>query len=148
MNRFDRNQYYSNAGEIQNILQKINKVDVEDKSNTNILDNQSLLTLSEYDRYNLSKQYSKLYQKSNEENLRLIEKTNKNIIYNQSLVQISENIKETLIDVLKDFTDNKVEKNNFMDYINIISKGDRLLYLGIVVILLSLILFFIRSTSS
>ena len=69
-------------------------------------------------------------------------------IYNLSITEIGKKIAETILHILNELTDFHYIKNpTFSTFINIFIKNDRLIYLGILRIIIAFMLFFISATS-
>ena len=116
-----------------------------DNNKSNILKNNTTLNLEDFERIQLEKQYNRLYENSIITNNNQIEKKLQERIYNLSLKTIANNTAITFMNILNEFTVyiNEPDKtwNNFT-YIFV--KNDRLLYVGIMLILLSFVLFIIN----
>ena len=68
----------------------------------------------------------------------------KSKIYNLSVKDISENLSQTFIDMINEFSLYRNDDNKkWNDYIRIITNEDRLIYVGIIFVIISLIVFFI-----
>ena len=118
-------------------------------SNNNLLNNKSIVGLSDYQQLQLAESYKKLYSKTINENKKNINIKNDNKIYNISLKTLGINFFTTWTNILNDFIKliNNKNKKTFSDYIEIIVKNDRLIYVGIMFVLISLLIFFVSSTS-
>ena len=69
-------------------------------------------------------------------------------IYNLSVTEIGKKIAETILHILNELTEfHYIKKPNFSTFINIFIKNDRLIYLGILSIIIAFMLFFISATS-
>ena len=65
-------------------------------------------------------------------------------IYNLSIKDICDNISKTVIDMLNEFSIYRHDENKrWNDYVRIITQEDRLIYVGIIFVIVSLIVFFI-----
>ena len=70
------------------------------------------------------------------------------IIYNLSIKEIFQNMSNTLIKIINEFSILlKNEDKNYNKYIEIFIKDDRMIYIGIIFIILGLIIFFIFASS-
>jgi len=114
---------------------------------SNFLKNKDTLTLKDYQDYVLAKSYEKLYNRSikaNEEQKQLYEQ---NKFYNLSLKQIGINFYEKMITILNEITlffdENNSKNQSVGNLVNIFLKDDRMVYVGIFFVLLSIILFFV-----
>jgi hypothetical protein len=88
-----------------------------------------------------------LYDKMKSENDKQIKQKDADIIYNLSLKEIANKLIETLINIIDDIYKffNKQSKS-YNDFFNIFLKDDRLIYVGIITVIISLLLFFISVT--
>ena len=65
-------------------------------------------------------------------------------IYDLSIKDISTNLSKTFIDMINEFSMYRKDNNTrWNDYIRIITHEDRLIYVGIIFVIISLIVFFI-----
>lgn len=65
-------------------------------------------------------------------------------IYNLSIKDICDNLSKTVIDMLNEFSIYRHDENKrWNDYVRIITQEDRLIYVGIIFVIVSLIVFFI-----
>ena len=65
-------------------------------------------------------------------------------VYDLSVKDISKNLSSTFIDMVNDYSKlSKKDDNRLTDYVRIITKEERLIYVGIIFIIVSLIVFFI-----
>lgn len=110
-----------------------------------ILKNKYTLNYNDYEKLMLTKQYNKLY-----ENSAIINKKNNKIkedkrIYNLSIKKIAKNTSNNMVGIINDLS-NYVEKDgkNFNNFIYLFVKEDRLIYIGIIFIVISIMLFFIN----
>ena len=68
----------------------------------------------------------------------------KSKIYNLSVKDIGDNLSQTVIDMLNEFSLYRNDENKrWTDYVHIITNEDRLIYVGIIFVIISLIVFFI-----
>lgn len=114
---------------------------------SNYLKFKDTLTLKDYQDYVLAKSYQKLYEKSikvNKEQEKLYE-TNK--FYNLSLKQVALNFYEKMITILNEITlffDEDNRRNMTVgNFFAVFLKDDRMVYVGIFMVCLAIILFFI-----
>ena len=120
--------------------------DINHKENAvHILKNKYTLNYNDYEKLMLAKQYNKLYENSdiiNKENSKIKEDKR---IYNLSIKNIIKNTSESMVHIINDFS-NYIEKDgkNFNNFIYIFVKDDRLIYIGVVFIIISIMLFFIH----
>lgn len=115
---------------------------------SNILKNESVITLNDYEKYQLNEQYKKLYRNSEIENINNEKKKENERFYNLSLKEIFNNLIKTIVDIINDLSIYIEEKNNTIEnLLNIFTKETRLIYIGILLIIISLMLFFINISS-
>ena len=107
--------------------------------------------MKDYQDYVLAKSYEKLYNRSiqaNEDQQKLYEM---NKFYNLSIKQIAINFYEKMITILNEITlffdENNSKNQTAGNFLNIFIKDDRMVYVGMFFILLSLILFFVDLSS-
>lgn len=115
---------------------------------TNILKNQSTISLNDYEKYQLKQQYNKLYTNTEIENDKNKQDKMNQRFYNLSLKQILNNLSLTLIKIINE-TSIYMEKSDrtTKELIDIFTKDDRMIYVGILLIILSLGIFFINISS-
>tara|TARA_Y200000002_G_C22482711_1_gene579441 strand:- start:239 stop:613 length:375 start_codon:yes stop_codon:yes gene_type:complete len=115
---------------------------------TNILKNQSTISLNDYEKYQLKQQYNKLYTNSEIENDKNKQERMNQRFYNLSLKQILNNLSLTLIKIMNEISI-YMEKSDrtTKELIDIFTKDDRMIYVGILLIILSLGIFFINISS-
>jgi hypothetical protein len=115
---------------------------------SNILKNESIITLNDYEKYKLNEEYNKLYTNSNIANNEINEKKYNERFYNLSLKDIFNNLIKTLVDILNDLS-NYIENKNKdkIELLEIFIKKERLIYVGVFLIIISLMLFFINISS-
>ena len=115
---------------------------------TNILKNESSISLNDYEKYKLSEQYNTLFSNSKLENEKNIEEKINNRFYNLSLKQILQNLSKTLIKIINELSIFFEKKNkDYQELIIIFTKEDRMIYVGILFIILSLSIYFIQISS-
>ena len=116
--------------------------------NSNILKDKGQFTLSDYYQHNLAEQNKKLYNLGNIDNDKEYKKKYDEQIYNLSLSTLGKNFTKTLLDILNELITfiykiiNGGETFNFNSFIIIFIKDDRLIYSGILFVLLSLFVYF------
>ena len=115
--------------------------------NSNILKSDNLFTLNDYEQYQLSKQYDKLNKLSSDENNKNNEIKENKRIYNLSLKKIGYNLSIKSIDIIDELVKFIYQKDKtFNGFMLIFTKDDRLIYAGILIVLLAFCLFFINLT--
>ena len=122
---------------------------LETTQSTNVIPDFSSLSLSDYQQLKLTEAYNKLIE--NTQNINKDRETKKydKRVYNLSFKSISENFFTTWTHIINEMTDLIHDKDNnkeIRNYYNILVKGDRIIYVGILLVLLSLFLFFIFMT--
>ena len=115
----------------------------------NVLKDQFSLNYTDYEKLKLAQQYNKLYASSlreNEEEVRLYE--NKKF-YNMSLKLLLTNASQVYIDLINElsnyFTHNDEKTLNKLGYI--ITKGENMIYIGLLVVVIAFSLWFIDITA-
>ena len=114
-----------------------------------ILKNESIITLNDYEKYKLNEEYNKLYTNSKIETTKLKEEKENNRFYNLSLKNVFDNLITTIVIIINELTiyiKDKDQKSN-SELLEIFVKNDRLIYVGIFLIIISLMLFFIKISS-
>ena len=110
-------------------------------------------TLSDYQQFRLAQQNQKLYNISNRANEKMFQKKIDERIYNLSISKIGKNFTVNLLDILNDLVSfiykliNKEEEFNFNKLVSIFIKDERLIYSGILLVLLSLFIYFMDISS-
>jgi hypothetical protein len=115
---------------------------------TNVLNNNFLINKTDYEKEKINQQYNDLYFNSFNDTLNLEKQKQKKIIYNLSISEITSNLSKVLFDILNELS--LLHKNNnvnFRNYIEVFIKDDRMIYTGILFILLALAIFFIFVSS-
>ena len=126
---------------------QLNNINLD--KNKNILKRDYTLNYSDYEKLKISEQYNKLYREiydKNKENIILNE--NKKI-YNLSFNILFSNAAKVYINILNEisiffYSDNKDKSINKLGYI--LTKDDNLLYIGLLVLILSFLLWLIDIT--
>lgn len=67
--------------------------------------------------------------------------SNDNLFINLSIFEILKNISKTIINIIDDLLDYKIK--NLKDVLTVFSKDDRLIYIGIIMIIISLCVYLI-----
>lgn len=116
----------------------------------NVLEADTTLNLSDYSKLKLAESYKKLYEGSIIENDARRDRKEQERVYNLSFKDLSSNFFTTYTNILNEMTTlahNKEKNKDFQNYYEILIKGNRLIYIGLGFIILSLIIFFIFSSS-
>ena len=131
---------YSNSYEVL-----LNKND--DSNINNILKNKTTLSLHDYQKIELEKQYNKLYENSIIVNNAAIDEKEQLRVYNLSLKTLAKNTSQTCINLLNDLTMFLKKKDKTWNgFVYIFVKDDNLIYIGIILIILSILLYMISVT--
>ena len=127
---------------MSNIAQKYNKIG--DSRTTSILKDDFTINKTEFEKNMINQQYDKLNFNSINDSYNLEKKKEGERIYNLSLLDIAKNTSKTVMEIMNDISV-LIEKNNrnYNDYVEVIIKGDRMIYVGVMLIVLALAIFFI-----
>jgi hypothetical protein len=118
--------------------------DQVDQSNfANILKYDNLMTLSEFDKMMIAKQYQKLYGKTEEANEEILDNYEDSKFYNKSLSELVYNFTGVMMELIHEIP--KAYEDNELNY-KILTKNDRSIYVGMFFVLLSIFLYFINLT--
>lgn len=122
-----------------------NTVSSESESqNINILKSDTILTQDQYNKERINREYNELYMKSREATQEEIKKKENERIYNLSIKEIVKRASQTYIDIINEITVSIENKQfNIDQVIKIFTLKDRLIYVGILIVVLSLFLGFI-----
>lgn len=116
----------------------------ESGSRTNILKENTIITKDQYDQEKINREYNELYMKSTQSTDKEIKKKESQRIYNLSIKQIFTRASEVYIDIINEITVLINKKNlDIKSVINIISLDDRLMYVGLILVVISLFLAFV-----
>jgi len=117
--------------------------------NMNVLKNEYTLDYTDYEKLKINEQYNKLYSNIYKENQKNIEINENKKIYNLSFSILFKNAAVTYIAILNDLSIyfNKENDKSLNKLGNILTKNDNLLYIGILVLLLSFLLWLINITT-
>jgi len=116
---------------------------------SDILEDASVYTLSDFQKLQLAKSYKKLYSNTILENKKREEEKYNKRVYNLSLKKLFENFFTTWTYIVNEMTTLMYDDSNNKDinnYIIILTKNDRIIYVGIMFVLISVILYFIFLT--
>ena len=112
--------------------------------NINILKSDTILTQDQYNKERINREYNELYMKSREATQEEIKKKESERIYNLSIKEIIKRASQTYIDIINEITVSIENKQfNIDQVIKIFTMKDRLIYVGILIVVLSLFLGFI-----
>ena len=117
-------------------------------SSNNVLKTQYTLDNTEYEKLKINEQYNKLYSNIYNENKTQIKDEENKKIYNLSLATLVKNSSSVYINLLNDlsiyFNKDNNKSLNKLGYI--LTKDDNLLYLGILFLIISFLLWLINVT--
>lgn len=135
-------------GKLLDNIVEYNKNLTEDEINgtnvNNIVKYNNLLTLSEFDKMTIAKQYEKLYGKSRDANIIEEEKFENSKFTNLSLNEIFHKFTYTMVELLHEIP--KAYEHNTLN-IEMFTKEDRPIYIGILFLIISFIFYFINISS-
>ena len=115
-----------------------------ESQNINVLKSNTILTQDQYKKEKINREYNELYMKSREANQKEIKKKDSERIYNLSIKEIIKRASQTYIDIINEITVSIENKQfNIDQIIKIFTMKDRLIYVGILIVVLSLFLGFI-----
>jgi len=106
----------------------------------NILKYNNLMTLSEFDKMLIAKQYQKLYGMTRDTNIIEQEKFENNKFMNLSINEIVNNFTKVMMELIHEIP--KAYEEETLNY-QMFTRDDRINYVGIFFILLSVLLYFI-----
>lgn len=110
----------------------------------NILKYNNLMSLREFDKMLIAKQYEKLYGKSRDANIKQMEEYENNRFSNLSLNEIAYKFTDTMAELIEEIP--KAYEDDDLN-LDIFTKDDRLIYVGIFFVLLGFFLYFINISS-
>ena len=115
---------------------------------TNVLNNDFLIDKTDYEKEKINQQYNTLYFNSFKDTIDLEKDKESTVIYNLSIKDIAQNLSKVLFQIINELTVLHHNNNsNVREYIEVFIKDDRLIYTGILFILLGLAIFFIFNSS-
>ncbi len=118
--------------------------------NKNILKEKDIFTETDYEKMMITRQYNKLYELSQDENNKKKEEYDNKKFYNLSFSQLGTNLSLTFMDMLNEFSiymREEPEKRDINNFFIIITKEGRLIYVGLILIIASIMLYFIDISS-
>ena len=131
----------SNISEIQEQEEEMSQ-NREDNSgniqNISKLNDKNWNRLSYFQKIKYLEKIEKEQRKSEKKNKQRIDKYEKSKFYNISLLELFEKISDTLKDIVIELT--SLENYKLSEIVDIFTKNDRLIYAGILLILLSMVL--------
>ena len=116
---------------------------------TNILESANTYTLSDFQKYQLAKQYEKLYTNTVLENKKREKEAYNKRVYNLSVKNLFENFFTVWTHIINDMTEliyDPDKNKDWNNYIIIFTKNERIIYVGIMFVLVALIFYFIFLT--
>lgn len=127
---------------MSNITQIYNKIG--GGHTTSILKDDFTVDKTEFEKDMINRQYDKLNFNSMNDSFNLEKKKDNQRIYNLSLLDIAKNTSKTVMDIMNDMSILiKNNNRNYNNYIEVIIKEDRMIYVGVMFIVLALAIFFI-----
>jgi len=128
-------------------LNKTNNIVSQNIENTSILKKNFTLDYSDYEKLKISEQYNKLYSNIYEKNKDDITLNENKKIYNLSLVELIKMAGPVYINLINDLsiyfsTKTKEKQLNKLGFI--LTKDDNLLYIGLLILVLSFLLWLIE----
>lgn len=131
-------------GKLLDNIVEYNKNLTEDEVNgttvNNIIKYDNLMSLSEFDKMLIAKQYEKLYGKTRNANIIEQERFENNRFTNLSLNEIFYKFTQTMMELIHEIPQ-AYERNTLN--INMFTKNDRLIYIGILFFFIAVVLYFI-----
>lgn len=118
--------------------------------NENILKEKDIITEGDYEKMMISRQYNKLYEMSKIENKKQKQDFKNERFYNLSFSQLGTNLSITFMEILNEFVvymNEESEVRTTNDLLIIFTKEGRLIYIGIILIMASIMLYFISVSS-
>ena len=127
---------------MSNIAQKYNKIG--SGHTTSILKDDFTINKTEFEKDMINQQYDKLSFNSFNTSLDLEREKENKRIYNLSLLDIAKNTSKTVMEIMNDMSVLiKNNDRNYNNYVEVVIKGDRMIYVGVMLIVLALAIFFI-----
>lgn len=142
MNTTFYNKYYLNNSK-NNTKNNSNATDI------NILKKDYTLDYTDYEKLKINEQYNKLYSNTYETNKQNVQTYENKKIYNLSLAKLTNKASHVYINIINDFSIyfSKDNKNRSINQIgNIIVKDDNLLFIGLLFLIISFLLWIIDVT--
>lgn len=138
-----------NQGLINDNYIKSNYSPASDIEMKNVLKDQFSLNYTDYEKLKLAQQYNKLYASSLRENEEEVRQYENKKFYNMSLKLLLQNASQVYIDLINElsnyFTHNDEKTLNKLGYI--ITKGENMIYIGLLVVVIAFSLWFIDITA-
>ena len=124
------------------------QIEPTETSQVSILKDNFLIDKSDYEKEMINRQYNKLYFNSLNRTNELEKEKDQKIIYNLSLSQIFQNMSNIIVKILNEYSILiKNKDKNYKKYVEVLIKDDRMIYVGIIFIILALMIFFIFVSS-
>jgi hypothetical protein len=111
-----------------------------------VLKDKYSVTMSDSDKRQLSQEYDKLYKHNYEINITNEKISNRDDFFNLTLREIFDKLAKTLIFVIDDISKLDLYNVNLEEIVNILTTKDRQIYLGIIIVIISILLFFMFIT--
>lgn len=121
----------------------------KNRLNTDVLKKEYTINYTDYEKSKINEQYNKLYTNIYDENKKNIELNENKKIYNLSLYDLVQNAGAKYSILLNDLSIyfNKDNNKSFNKFGYIITKDDNLLYIGLLILVISFLLWLINITS-
>jgi hypothetical protein len=111
-----------------------------------VLKDKYQVTMSDSDKRKLSQEYDKLYKFNYEINRANEKISNRGNFLNLTLREIFNKLVKTLILVIDDFSNLDLTNIKLEEIIDILTKKDRQIYIGVIIVIVSILLFFMCLT--
>jgi len=114
-----------------------------------ILENANTYTLSDFQKLKLAESYKKLYSDTIFENEKRKKEQYDKRIYNLSIKNLFENFFTVWTQIINEMTNLMYDNDNnksWNNYIRVLMKNDRIIYVGIMFVFVGLIMYFIFLT--
>ncbi len=114
-----------------------------------ILENANTYTLSDFQKLKLAESYKKLYSDTILENAQRKQEKYDKRIYNLSIKNLFENFFTVWTQIINDMTNLMYDDDNnksWNNYIRVLTKNYRIIYVGIMFVLIGLVMYFIFLT--
>ena len=142
------NEYLEASGINSTVMDITGNLEKNGVKGTNVLKFYNTISASDFDKFLISKQQKELEKKSLKASVQAIKDKENEKFYNLSLKNVLQNTTQTVVDIINDmvmFVND--DHKTFGKLFNIFTKSDRLIYVGLVLIFLSVVLYFINVTS-
>lgn len=129
--------------------EKIVNDKITEESNINKRYDNWFLTMSDFQKVILNMQHKKLVRKSQDETQKLVEDRIKKNLLNLSITDIYQQMNTVFVDILNEMSILfKKKHRTTKDFVFVVTKNERLFYVGIFLCIIAFCLFVIQSTSA